>query len=135
MSTIAKIAANRKNSTKSTGPNDTTSTRFNAIKHGLLAEGITELDSPETFPHFCATIETELKPLGEIETFIARQVVLCMVRLKRVRLLEAEFVTARLHPPIKRTETTTKGCEEPVSSETPSPYVSRGRTGATARHR
>jgi hypothetical protein len=70
------------------------------VKHGLLAEGVTELDSPETFPDFCARIEAELKPLGEIESFLARQIVLCMVRLKRVRLLEAEFVTAQLNPPV-----------------------------------
>ena len=71
------------------------------MKHGLLAEGVrTELDSPETFPNFCARIEAELKPLGEIQTFLARQIVLCMVRLKRVRLTEAEFVTAQLNPPI-----------------------------------
>jgi hypothetical protein len=98
--TRTRTEANRANARKSTGPKDTTSTRFNAVKHGLLAEGVTELDKPETFQNFCAAIEAELKPLGEIENFLARQIVLCMVRLKRVRLLEAEFVTAQLNPPV-----------------------------------
>ena len=43
MSTSAKKdAANRVNGQKSHGPTNTTSTRFNATKHGLLAQGITE---------------------------------------------------------------------------------------------
>ncbi len=45
MSTSSKkVVANRINGQKSHGPTDTTSTRFNANKHGLLAMGMTELD-------------------------------------------------------------------------------------------
>lgn len=91
--------ANRENARRSTGPNDTTSTRFNAVKHGLLAEGVTELDNPETFHAFCAKLEAELKPMGEVESFFVRQITLGMVRLKRAALLEAEFLTAQLNPP------------------------------------
>ena len=90
----------RRNARKSTGPKDTTSTRFNAVKHGLLAEGITEIDSPEAFPGFCARIETVLQPVGEVEKFLAQRVALGMVRLKRAGLLEAEFLTAQLNPAV-----------------------------------
>ena len=79
----AKNEASRRNSRRSTGPKDATSTRFNAVKHGLLAEGVTELDNPETFSAFCAKLESELKPFGEIESFLVRQIALGMVRLKR----------------------------------------------------
>ena len=96
----ARAEANRCNAKKSTGPKDTTSTRYNAVKHGLLAEGVTELDSPETFTEFCAKIAAELQPVGEIETFLVRRIALGMVRLKRAALLEAEFITAQLHPPV-----------------------------------
>lgn len=96
----ARAEANRCNAKKSTGPKDTTSTRYNAVKHGLLAEGVTELDSPETFTEFCAKIAAELQPVGEIETFLARRIALGMVRLKRAALLEAEFITAQLHLPV-----------------------------------
>ena len=92
--------ANRRNAKNSTGPHDTTSTRYNALKHGLLATGVTELDDVAGFPSFCAKIEAELKPLGEMETFLTGQIVLCMVRLKRIRLIEAEYVTAQLNPPV-----------------------------------
>ena len=92
--------ANRRNARKSTGPRDTSSTRFNAVKHGLLSEGVTELDGPQTFPGFCAKLEAELKPVGEVETFLARRVALGVVRLKRAGLLEAEFLTAQLNPAV-----------------------------------
>jgi hypothetical protein len=95
---------NRRNAAKSTGPKDTTSTRFNAVKHGLLAEGVTELDAPESFPVFCAKLEAELKPVGEIESFLTRRIALGMVRLRRVTLLEAEFLTAQLNPPVTETQ-------------------------------
>src|SRR5438034_4094665 len=44
-----KMEANRRNGKKSRGPKDTSSTRFNATKHGLLANGLTELDDAEGF--------------------------------------------------------------------------------------
>ena len=95
-----KLEANRKNSRRSTGPKDATSVRFNAVKHGLLAEGVTELDDPETFPALCGKLEAELKPQGEDESFLVRQIALGMVRLKRAARLEAEYTTAELNPPI-----------------------------------
>ena len=39
-----KADSNRVNAQSSTGPRDTTLTRLNAVKHALLAKGITELD-------------------------------------------------------------------------------------------
>jgi hypothetical protein len=44
-----KIEANTRNALRSTGPKDTTATRFNAVKHGLLAAGVTELDDAEGY--------------------------------------------------------------------------------------
>ena len=40
----AKIEANQGNAKVSTGPANTISTRHNALKHGLLSQGVTELD-------------------------------------------------------------------------------------------
>jgi hypothetical protein len=44
-----KAYSNRLNARSSTGPRDTGSTRLNAVKHGLLAKGITELDDSEAY--------------------------------------------------------------------------------------
>src|SRR5438270_4350712 len=93
-----RISANRRNSKKFTGPKNTTSTRFNATKHGLLAEGITELDNAEEY-------QTTLRGLNqayvaELETFLLGRIALNMTRLRRSGRLEAEYITAILNPPV-----------------------------------
>jgi hypothetical protein len=98
-----KERANRRNAAKSTGPHNTASTRYNAQKHGLLAEGVTEMDDPTTFCELCSRLEAEFAPVGEVEVALVRQVAICIVRLRRARMLEAEFITAELHPPVTET--------------------------------
>src|SRR6266404_7092528 len=44
-----RIESNRRNLLRSTGPRDTQRTRHNAIRHGLLAEGLTEWDDPAEY--------------------------------------------------------------------------------------
>lgn len=97
----AKKAANRRNAQKSTGPGDTSSTRHNATRHGLLAEGVTELDNPAAFVETRSRLVAEMQPVGEVEIFLVHRIALCMARLKRADLLEAEFITEALHPQSK----------------------------------
>ena len=52
--------SNRINAKNSTGPSDTTLTRFNAVKHGLSAKGITEPDDSDAYD-FSATAYTGLR--------------------------------------------------------------------------
>jgi hypothetical protein len=66
----------------------------------LRAEGVTEMDDVAGFPGFCAKLESELKPVGIVETCLVRRIALDLVRLKRSALLEAEFITAQLNPPV-----------------------------------
>ena len=75
--------ANRVNAQLSTGPKNTRATRLNAVRHGLLAEGLTELDCPDTFGAICSKLESQLTPVGELEAFLTKRIALCMVRLKR----------------------------------------------------
>jgi hypothetical protein len=89
-----KLAANRLNGQKSKGPTNTTSIRFNATKHGLLAEGITELDSIEEYHKVLDTLRREKMPAGTEETLVVKSIALDMIRLSRARRLEAEFITA-----------------------------------------
>jgi hypothetical protein len=100
---LKRIEANRQNAQKSTGPKNQTSTRYNAVKHGLLAEGVTELDDTENFVGLCEQLEEEYVPVGLVEAFLVRRIALCMIRLRRACLFEAEFVTADLNPTITRT--------------------------------
>jgi hypothetical protein len=96
---VRKLAANRENAQKSTGPANTTSTRYNATKHGLLSEGITELDNPEAFQALLEQLKTELEPVGILEHECVHQIALLISRIRRARLLEAEAFTAYLNPP------------------------------------
>lgn len=99
-SSSKKIASNRMNAQKSPGPNDTTSTRFNALKHSLLAVGITELDEAEGYQTILSDLISEKAPVGVVEIFLVRSIALDMVRWPRARRLEAEYITAALNPPL-----------------------------------
>jgi len=97
-----KVAANRINGQKSQGPTNTTSTRFNATKHGLLAVGITELDDAEGYRTILSDLMREKNPVGAIETFLVESAAIEMVRWLRARRLEAECITGELNPPTRR---------------------------------
>ena len=96
----AQIAASRSNGKKGTGPRDTTSTKFNATKHGLLAVGITELDDADAHRDKLRGLQHELLPVSLREEFLVESIALEMVRLERARRLEAEFITEVLNPAI-----------------------------------
>jgi hypothetical protein len=94
-----KIAANRINGRKSHGPKNTTSTRFNATKHGLLALGITELDDAEGYHATLNGLIKDKNPVGEIEMYLVKAAAVEMVKWLRAERLEAEFITGELNPP------------------------------------
>jgi hypothetical protein len=96
-----KIAANRRNGRKSKGPKNTKSTRANATKHGLLAVGVTELDDVEGYRNMLRDLIKESNPVGTIEMFLVESAAVEMVRLRRARRLEAEYLTEILNPPIE----------------------------------
>jgi hypothetical protein len=96
-----RIAANRANGQKSHGPTDTTSTRYNATKHGLLSAGITELDNAEGYQTTLRELIRELNPVGVREMFLVESMAVDMVRSVRARRLEAEYITGELNPPIR----------------------------------
>jgi hypothetical protein len=103
-SSARKIAANQRNAQRSTGPHNCNLARYNSLRHGLLAEGITELDEPEAFLDYRGRLEMELKPVGEVETGLVRRIALDFVRLRRAAAIEAEYITAKLNPTIKEIE-------------------------------
>ena len=98
-----RVKINQRNATKSTGPLNTTSTRFNALKHGMLAVGITELDDCG-YQELVRHMKSSFQPEGPLENFLCERMAFCMVRIKRALRLEAEFITSELHPPITKVE-------------------------------
>ena len=75
-----KIIANRLNGSKSPGPTNTSSTRYNARTHSLLAVGVTELDDGEGYQSTLGDLIREKDPVGVIETFLVKSAALDMVR-------------------------------------------------------
>ena len=104
----ARIAANRANCLKSTGPSTPGGReqyRRNALKHGLTGAGVVlpNEDAAEVERRFAA-FQDELQPSGEVGRALVRRAALCSVRMERgvsqetaalserVRQAEADFV-------------------------------------------
>ena len=79
-------------------PRNMERSRFNAISHGLLAAGVTELDNADFYFALLKQLRQELEPVGEIESYLVERIALAMVRVKRASRFEAEAITAALHP-------------------------------------
>jgi hypothetical protein len=92
-----KLAANRSNAQKSTGPKDTTKTRWNAVKHGILCQEIGAAidESPEDlqqFEEFCEETYEEHKPQGPMESMLFNDMISLRWRRKRMLRYEAGAV-------------------------------------------
>lgn len=110
MATRKQIAANRSNSNKSSGPTNTTRTRFNATKHGLYSEGPTELDIIEGYPAILADLMRQKEPVGVLDTHRVECMARDIVRQKRAQRWEGKFVSLLLSP---------AQCESMQESDTP----------------
>ena len=97
-----KADSNRANAQSSTGPRDTTSTRLNAVKHGLLAKGITELDDADAYESLTQRLTQANRPVGDLELFLVHRIAFHIIRLQRAGRLEAEYITGEIHPPVKQ---------------------------------
>ena len=97
-SSAEKISANQRNSLKSTGPNDVSKTRYNAVKHGLLARCLTALDCEEKFADLLLRLDEQYRPQNVLEEHYVEQIALCLVRIRRAGYIEAQFQTSYLNP-------------------------------------
>ncbi len=70
----------------------------------MQREGVTEMDDPARFHELRSQLEADFAPAGEVEIALVEYVAICIARLRRARMLEAEFITATLNPAL--TETT-----------------------------
>src|ERR1700751_2258938 len=107
---VNKTDSNRLNAQNSTGPVDTTLTKFNAVKHGLLAKGLTELDDSDGYESWVQRLTRDYDPVGDLEIFWVRRIAFCMTRLDRAARLEANYINAEIHPPSQEPDT-------PITSE------------------
>lgn len=94
-----KLAANRQNAQLSTGPKDTSLTRYNATSHGVFSHsGVIEAVDGEGAQDIYADLERrkwrELAPVGFIEEEYAMQVVDVIWRRRRLMRWETATIQA-----------------------------------------
>ena len=96
-STAAKLAANRANATHSTGPADTSRTRFNGLAHGLTSkQTVIRGEDQQEFDAFQAKMLRDLTPASAVESVLADRIVTAAWRLKRFARVEASFFNNRI---------------------------------------
>jgi hypothetical protein len=88
-----RVAANRRNAMRSTGPRTPEGkavVALNAMKHGLLSrEVLTRGESEADLLAFAKRIRMQLAPLGELELLLVDRIVSTAWRLRRALALEA----------------------------------------------
>jgi len=90
MTSKTKTLSNKENSQKSTGPNNTSKTRHNAIKHGVTSQMvvINGMESQEEFDELRIQIVSELQPATKIEKLVVDKIVIDFWKLKRLQNYE-----------------------------------------------
>ncbi len=102
----AKLAANRRNALRSTGPKTPEGkerSRRNALKHGLTGEGValpTE-DQAEVSRRFAA-LQADLRPSNELSEQLVRRVAFLSVRLRRSEKHETAETARRIRRAIAK---------------------------------
>jgi hypothetical protein len=95
MTTKKQIAANRRNAKKSTGPKTPEGkarSSQNRMTHGLLSRQVLlREEDPELFRAVQGQVWEELRPVGELETYLAARVVAGIWRMNRVARIEASL--------------------------------------------
>lgn len=94
---LKKLAANRRNALRSTGPRTPQGKKavcWNALKHGLLAKEIViptgaARENPAEFHHLLAQLREYFHPAGTLEEILVEKIAACYWRLRRVLRSEA----------------------------------------------
>jgi hypothetical protein len=98
LSSSARIAANHRNSLKSTGPHNTSSTRFNAMKHGLTAKKmvVTPYESEKDYEVIVEGLRQDFHPKTNVEEILIQQVANTLWRRQRLVRMEKTSIESRL---------------------------------------
>jgi hypothetical protein len=95
MTTKKQIAANRRNAKRSTGPRTEEGklrSSQNAMTHGLLSRQVLlKEEDPDRFREVWGALWEELRPEGELETYLAARIVSGIWRMNRIVRIEAQL--------------------------------------------
>ena len=94
---LKQLDANRRNAQLSTGPktaNGKAVSKFNALKHGVLAQSVVVQghqfsESPQEFKQLCQEFYLDLAPVGALEEMLVDQISALTWRLRRARTAES----------------------------------------------
>ena len=118
MTTQARIAANRRNAAKSTGPRTKQGKAIvaqNAIKHGLRArQDLIAGEDPQEFALCRDRLLGDLAPVGHTETLLAERIVSLAWRLKRAERYQNQLFDYLL---AKELQESLEGFDDMVSEE------------------
>jgi hypothetical protein len=91
------IAANRRNARKSTGPEDVSAIKNNAMKHGLLAKRLAFLteDQAEEFKALRYELEKDFAPQGAVQGMLLEEVAVTWWKLRLAVGWEMEDIANR----------------------------------------
>ncbi len=91
--------SSRRNGRRSHGPGNTERTRYNAMRHGLRAEGLTPWDNTDEYRENIRALMDRYGASDPIDIFACQQSVLEMHRIRRMDRVEADNITALSTPP------------------------------------
>lgn len=99
--TQKQIEANRENSLKGgvRTPQGKEISKFNALKHGILRQSISEYETLD-FESVYNALEDDLKPQNTIEAIVIERIALAYTKLLRVNKAEIELIKSALNPTI-----------------------------------
>ncbi len=88
MTSKKKLEANRRNAKSSTGPRDTTTTRLNAMKHGILSKEALVVvgdgyEDQEVFEDLSSTLLRDIAPVGALEELLVDELIMLTWRRRR----------------------------------------------------
>ena len=98
----AKVAANRRNAQRSTGPRTDEGkahSALNATKHGILAHHVVNDKRPDdvaVFEEVYSRLIDEFAPRTVMETILVDRIFVCFWRLRRLAIAESLAITERL---------------------------------------
>ena len=97
MASAQQVRANRANAQLSTGPADTSRTRFNGAQHGLTSrQTVIPGESQAEYDAFHSTLTKQLGPGSETEKLLADRIAVAAWRLRRFARIEAAFFNNRI---------------------------------------
>lgn len=97
MATELQLMANRLNALLSTGPHDTSRTRFNGLKHGLRSSShVIFGENAEEYESLKNNLKMELQPKGLLQEHMVEKIAFNLLRLKRAARAEKAVVNAHL---------------------------------------